>query len=83
MSCLTYGKNGIFRCGIMGIGRRRKISDFTHKTPQALHETGGTLNTFFGPDHIAFWRRIGKHEPARRIGSECADDIVGINRVPL
>ena len=63
--------------------RRRNGGRVVHQAPQPLEETPGALDTFLGPDHVAFGRRIREHEPPRRIGTERTDDVVGIDGVAL
>ena len=58
-----------------------RVGDFTDEAPHPLHEARRALDAFLGPDHVALRRRVGEHEPARRIGAEARDDVVGIDRV--
>src|SRR5208282_1874237 len=53
------------------------------QSPEPLHEAPGALHAAFCPFHIAFGRRVGKHEPARDVGAIFFDDVVGIDRVPF
>ena len=53
------------------------------KPPDALEELGRRLDPILRPDHVALGRRIREHEPARGIGAEALDDLVGIDDVAL
>ena len=73
------GKFGRRRCA----ERRREPGKLVDEAPGALDEFRRALHAGLGPDHVAFGRRIGEHDPARRIGAIGLDDLVGIDRVAL
>src|ERR671929_1292444 len=49
----------------------------------AASARGAALYAFLGPDHVALGRRVGEHEPARRVGPEACDDVVRVDGVLL
>ena len=57
--------------------------DLADEPPQPLRLLVGALDAGLGPDHVALGRRIGQHEPARRVGAVGLDDLVGVDRVAL
>src|SRR5271165_4776306 len=58
-----------------------KIRDVADQTPKALNKFCRTLHPLLRPNDVSVRRRIGKHEPAGRIGSVSSDNVVGIDGV--
>ena len=52
-----------------GVPAGRPVRDLADQAPHALHEAAGALHALLGPDHVALGRRVGQHEPARRVGA--------------
>ena len=68
--------------------RRRTLGaddalDLADEAPQALRLLERALDARLGPDDVALGRRVGQHEPSRRVGAVGRDDLVGIDRVAL
>ena len=57
--------------------------DVADQAPQALRLLECALNASLGPDHIALGRRIGQHEPPRRVGAVSRDDLIRVDGIAL
>ena len=74
-------------CGVVEVlghfapARGKFFDRFADLAPQSLHEPEGAGDTFFRPLKVAVGRAVGKHEPARRIGTVLANDLLWVDGI--